>query len=131
VQTRHKPYVFVWVTDPDGNHVRTLGAWGNERKYVREMREWWKFAKDDPSLQSVTHATQRAGKYPCTWDGKDQAGKPVAPGKYSIWVEVAAERGPHVAKSTTIDCGGKDPATAQIDESSAFYAVAIRYGPRQ
>ena len=28
VQSREKPYVFVWVTDASGKHVKTLGAWG-------------------------------------------------------------------------------------------------------
>ncbi len=130
VQTKHKPYVYVWITDADGKHVRTLGAWGNERKYEGLVREWWKLAKDDPTLMSVTHATQKAGKYSVMWDGKDQQGKAVAPGTYSVWVEVAAEKGPHVAKSATIECG-TDAATSRIEASSAFLEVSIHYGPRR
>lgn len=128
VQTRHKPYVIVWVTDSAGRHVKTLGAWGNETKYLKEMREWWKFAQKDRALQSMTHATQRAGKYPLTWDGTDQKGDPVPTGKYSICVEVAAEKGPHSAKWTTINCGPAE-AAATIASSAAFNDVAITYGP--
>lgn len=127
VQTRHKPYVFVWVVDSTGKHVKTLGAWGNEMKYVKEMREWWKLAQNDRSLQSVTHATQRAGKYPVTWDGKDQKGKAVPTGTYTLWIEVAAEKGPHVAKSVQIVCDTKE-STATLAASAAFKDVAIRYG---
>jgi thiamine biosynthesis lipoprotein ApbE len=128
VQTQRRPYVFVWVTDSSGRHVKTLAAFGNDPRYWRDMREWWKVAQNDRTLQSITHATQLAGKYPLTWDGTDQKGKAVPLGKYNIWVEVSAEHGPYSAKFAPIVLG-KDPATAKITASSAFEDVTISYGP--
>lgn len=127
IKTRHRPYVMVWITDAQDKHVRTLGAWGDETKYLREIRQWWKFARNDKKLQSMTHATQRANQYPLTWDGLDQDGKAVPTGIYQVWVEVASEDGPHAAKSVKFECG-KDPTKATLTSTSAFKDVTIQYG---
>jgi hypothetical protein len=92
------------------------------------MREWWKLAQNDRTIQSVAHATQRAGKYPLSWDGTDQKGNGVPLGQYKIWVEVSAEHGPYGVKFASIVLG-KDPAQAKISASSAFNDVSITYGP--
>jgi thiamine biosynthesis lipoprotein len=128
VQTQRRPYVFVWVTNSAGKHVKTLGAFGNDPKYWHDMREWWKLAQNDRTIQSVAHATQRAGKYPLSWDGTDQKGNGVPLGQYKIWVEVSAEHGPYGVKFASIVLG-KDPAQAKISASSAFNDVSITYGP--
>lgn len=128
VRTQRSPYVFVWVTDASGKHIKTLGAYGNDPRYMHDMHEWWKLAQNDRTLQSVTHATQRAGKYPLSWDGTDQKGNGVPLGKYNIWVEVSAEHGPYSAKYTSIVIG-KDSVQAKIASSSAFNEVSIKYGP--
>lgn len=125
--TERKPYVFVWVTDSKGKHVKTLAAFGNETKWLAEMREWWKLAKDNRALRSITRATQRAGKYPVQWDGTDQRGNGVPLGTYKLWVEVAAEHGPYACKSATITLG-RESTTATINKSAAFAEVKITYG---
>ena len=86
--------------------------------------------QNDKSLQAVTHATQKAGKYPLVWDGTDQKGDGVANGTYTIWVQVASEHGANVARSAKIECGPK-PASASIAASSAFLEVPITYGPAE
>ena len=128
VQTQHRPYVFVWITDSGGKHVKTLGAFGNDPRYLHDMHEWWKFARDDRTLQSITHATQRGGQYLLSWDGTDQKGNGVSLGKYTLWVEVSAEHGPYSAKYSALQLGG-DPVEAKITASSAFSDVKINYGP--
>jgi thiamine biosynthesis lipoprotein ApbE len=130
VPTSHKPYVFVWVTDANGKHVKTLGAWGDDPKYVADMRQWSKAAHDDRtvSVRSVTHATQPAGKYPLSWDGTNQKGSGVPLGRYTIWIEVSAEHGPYAAKFGSITLG-QEPAQAVITKSIAFKDVTVTYGP--
>lgn len=125
---RRRPYVFAWVTDSQGKHVKTLAAYGNEQKWLKEMKEWWKMAASDKKLLAITHATQAAGAYPLMWDGTNQKGSGVPLGKYNIWVEVGAEDGPYSAKFASIELGPK-PATAKINKSAAFNEVAIAYGP--
>ena len=127
-QTQRRPYVFAWVTDAAGKHVKTLAAFGNDPEWLPDMRQWWKLAHGDRRLQGVTHATQRAGKYPLSWDGTDQKGGGVPLGKYTVWVEVGSEHGPYSAKFASIDLGSS-PARATIAQSAAFSDVTLAYGP--
>ena len=126
--TQRKPYVFAWITDAGGKHVKTIGAWGNEQRWMRELREWWKIAGSDRALQTISHATQRAGSYPLSWDGTDQKGNGVPLGKYTIWIEVAAEHGPHSVKSGSITLD-RQPASITIAATDAFNEVKVQYGP--
>jgi thiamine biosynthesis lipoprotein len=128
VQTQHRPYVAAWVTDGAGHHVRTLAVYGNEQRYQADLRQWWKLASTNRVLRSMSHATQRSGQYPLTWDGTDQRGGGVPLGKYTVWVEVASEHGPYAARFASIDLG-TTPAKATIPASSAFAAVTLAYGP--
>ena len=125
---QHRPYVFAWVTDSAGKYVKTLAAYGDERRWLTEMKEWWKFAANNKALLSTTHATQAAGNYPLAWDGTNEKGSGVPLGKYNIWVEVGAEHGPYSVKFAAIEVGQK-LVTGKINKSSAFDEVALRYGP--
>ena len=110
--------------------MKTIAAYGNETKWLREIREWWKIAQNDKALQGITHATQKAGKYPLVWDGTDQQGNGVANGTYTIWIQVGSEHGANVAKSAKITCG-PTPATATIPANGAFLETKIKYGPTE
>lgn len=127
--TQRKPYVYVWVTDMNGKLVKVLGAYGNEERWMRDMREWWKIAGGNRKVQAMSRATKSAGKYPVSWDGTNLQGSGVPLGQYKVWVEVGSEHGPYAAKSGTITLS-KDAATATIAESSAFKKVAITFGPQ-
>lgn len=34
-----RPYVAVWIEDADGKRVRTVAVWGNQRRYLPDLRE--------------------------------------------------------------------------------------------
>jgi thiamine biosynthesis lipoprotein len=94
-----RPYIAVWVEDSDHYPVRTIALWRGEKKYLNEMKAWYKGdrlramseGKDLP--KSLTGATRPPGKYTLNWDGKDNAGKPVKAGKYTVFVEATREHG--------------------------------------
>jgi hypothetical protein len=50
-------------------------------------------AEGSPIVDAVTSATRPAGKYAVQWDGKDNAGKPVASGTYTVCIEASREHG--------------------------------------
>jgi thiamine biosynthesis lipoprotein ApbE len=124
-----RPFMAVWVTDANGNAVRTIAVWGNQRKYLPELHEWWKVAKDAPEwAATVTRATRSAGHYRLEWDGLDDHGAPLAPGTYTITQEVNREFGAYVIEKGTIVCGNA-PAKGTIAGSSEFDQTDINYGP--
>lgn len=100
-----RPYVAVWIENEDGKAVRTVSVWGNQPRWIGELSGWWKFARDDQALvKAVSRATRGPGKYSVIWDGKDNAGKALPQGRYTVKVEVHREHGKHVTQTGTIPC---------------------------
>ena len=95
-----RPYLAIWVEDASKTPVRTIALWYNKDRYLPEMRAWYRIARASPAkdrydfAHSIAAATRSPGKYKFDWDGRDDAGKPVAPGPYTIFIEAAREHEP-------------------------------------
>jgi hypothetical protein len=50
-------------------------------------------AEGSQLVDAVTSATRPAGKYTLLWDGKDNAGKAVSSGTYTVCIEASREHG--------------------------------------
>ena len=94
-----RPYVAVWVEDEDHSPVRTIALWYDKLRYLPELRDW---AHDNQAHVAAGHkdvtytvasATRAAGKYTLEWDGKDDEGRLLKPGKYTVCIEAAREHG--------------------------------------
>lgn len=94
----HRPYVAVWIENENHESVRTVALWfDGKMRYLPDMREWWHGnqvrvgAGHADITQTVTSATRSPGKYTLKWDGKDDEGKLLKPGKYTVCIEAARE----------------------------------------
>jgi FAD:protein FMN transferase len=126
----HRPYVAVWVEDAAGKPVRLLSVWGNAPKYWPSLTKFWVIGKTENNVvKTISRATRQPGQYSLTWDGKDDAGKAVAPGSYTIRVEARREGGGYANGSGKLDCLAK-PAAAKIDANSEMDETKLTYGPR-
>lgn len=94
-----RPYVAVWIEDQDKFPIRTLALWFQKPRWLPELRGWYRddrlraLAEGTDIVPTVSSATRAPGRYTFTWDGKDQQGKIVPAGTYTICVEVAREHG--------------------------------------
>jgi thiamine biosynthesis lipoprotein len=93
-----RPYVAVWVEDENHAPVRTIAIWHERDRYLPELKSWYLKYRDlynanKNTLGTVSSATRSAGKYTLKWDGDDDRGNPVKPGKYTIKIEAAREHG--------------------------------------
>lgn len=103
-----RPYVAVWVEDMDHAPVRTITLWHGSDRYLPELRSWYLkyrgvYTSDPKFGPSVTSATRSAGKYSVKWDGKDDKGNEVKPGKYVIKIEVSREHGTYQLMRQELD----------------------------
>lgn len=94
----HRPFAAIWVENDKREAVRNLALWYNKPKWIPDLRNWYRingerFNADKNNYASVTGATRNPGKYTVKWDGKDDNGKYVAQGKYTIVIETAKEHG--------------------------------------
>ena len=110
----NRPYLAVWIEDKDRFPVRTLAVWysASHSKWLADLKSWYRsdrlrnLAEGNEIIGSVSSATRGAGKYTLTWDGKDNAGKPVKAGTYTVYVEIAREHGTYQIMRQDMDFSG-------------------------
>jgi hypothetical protein len=109
-----RPYLAIWIEDKDKFPVRTLTVLYREReaRYLAELRQWYRadrvraMAEGTEILGSVSSATRAPGRYTFKWDMKDQEGKIVKPGTYTVCIEAAREHGTYQLMRQPIDTAG-------------------------
>jgi thiamine biosynthesis lipoprotein ApbE len=127
-----RPYVAVWIEDKDKYPVRTLALWLEKPRWLPDLRAWSRsdrlrtLAEGTNILASVSSATRAAGRYTLTWDGKDQQGKPVKPGVYTVLVEAAREHGTYQVIRQDMDFSGV-PKHLDLPGGLEIASVALDY----
>jgi thiamine biosynthesis lipoprotein len=99
------PYVVLWVSDMNDRPVRTLLLIGRYKEWHEGNHVWWRLnrAKVDSYFAGRSMSTRGSGTYKVYWDGSDDAGAIVAPGKYRLHVETSRESGGHEHRVLDLD----------------------------
>ena len=127
-----RPYLAVWIEDKDRFPVRTLALWFQKPRWLNELRAWYRddrlraMSEGTEILNSVSSATRSPGKYTFKWDGKDNAGKLVKAGRYTVLVEAAREHGGYSLNRHQFDFDGQ-PSQAQLPADAELGAVSMDY----
>jgi thiamine biosynthesis lipoprotein len=125
------PYVAVWITDENKQLVRVVTLLGDNAKWIPDNYVFWRrYGRKAAGVEGTARPTRAPGKYSLVWDGKDQAGKPVAQGKYTIHVEAVREHGGHSYVSSDLELRAA-PVTAQIAGKDELGGVTLRYGKKK
>jgi hypothetical protein len=77
-------------------------------------------------IGSISSATRPAGKYTVNWDGKDNAGKYVKPGKYTVYLEAAREHGTYQLIHQEMDFNG-EPKKIDLPGNTEVTAATLDY----
>ena len=126
-----RPYVAVWVENADAKPVRTITVWGNNPRWIKDLPQWWKFAKgDDDLVKAVSRATRAPGKYSLVWDGKDDKGNALSQGTYTIYVEVHREHGKLVRQSGKLTCE-LEPTQVTLEKNAETDATLVEYAKKK
>ena len=111
-QRTRRPYVAMWIDDKDKFPVRTVALWFDKTRWLPELKAWnhddriRALAEGTDITSTVSSATRPPGKYVVKWDGKDNAGKLVKPGKYTVVIEVSREHGTYQVYRQEMDFSG-------------------------
>ncbi len=131
-----RPFVAVWIEDQDHFPIRTLALWYHGDRWLPDLRSWYRgdqlrsLAEGAPIVSTVSSATRGPGRYSVRWDGRDNQGKPVPPGKYTIYIEAAREHGTHQLVSGDLVCNSS-PAKLELPANVELSGVAVDYRARR
>lgn len=131
-----RPFVAVWIEDQDHFPVRTLALWYHGDRWLPDLRSWYRgdqlrsLAEGAPIVSTVSSATRGPGRYTVRWDGRDNQGKPVPSGKYTVYIEAAREHGTHQLVSGDLVCNGS-PAKLELPANVELSGVAVDYRARR
>ena len=108
-----RPFAAIWIEDKDLKTVKTIALWYNKGRWLPDLRDWYRkngssLSADPSTFVSITSSTRSPGKYTMKWDGKDDKGKVLSPGKYSVHIEVAREHGGYDLLEQEVNCSNAD-----------------------
>ncbi len=125
-----RPYVAVWIEDLTGSPARTLCLWIEDRRWLRDLRRWSRLYADQPRFaDQVSQATRKAGAYTLQWDGLDDDGRPLAPGKYTVLIEVCREHGTYQLMKQELDLRTA-PVQATLADNEEVHDAKLTFGPQ-
>ena len=110
-----RPYLAVWLEDPDGYPVKTATLWWQTEqpgpRWHRDLTRWYrndrmrKLVEKTDLVDGISGATRGPGDYETHFDGTDNAGKPLPAGKYTLCLEAARENGTYKIIRQPIEWG--------------------------
>jgi hypothetical protein len=127
----HRPYVAVWIEQPDQTAVRTLAVWYQQTRnaegagtdWLKDIRTWWRKAGRSMALPAdgVSGATRSPGTHTIRVPAARLNG--LQPGQYNIVVEAARELGGREAVRVPFRWGA--PNTGRGAGSSELGAISV------
>ena len=105
-------------------------------RWLPDLRSWYRgdqlraLAEGAQIAGSVSSATRGPGKYTLRWDGRDNQGKPVPAGKYTVFVEAAREHGTHQLVSGDLACNG-NAARLELASNVELSGISVDYRARR
>lgn len=127
----HRPYVAIWIEQPDQTAVRTLAVWyqqtrnneGDGKDWLKDLRTWWRKGGRAMTLPAdgVSGATRAPGTQTVRVPGARLAD--LQPGQYNIVVEAARELGGRESVRVPFRWGA--PNTGQASGSNELGAVRV------
>ena len=135
----HRPYVAVWIEDANGKPVRTLGLWVQTTRrgpqWIPDLRQWYrdeqarKQSSGGDLIATVSEPTRSPGKYSLSWDGKNDAGKVVPQGNYTVAIEAAREHGTYQIMRSDVTLGSR-PFAKNLDGNIEIKGARLEYRKR-
>ncbi|MES2790831.1 MAG: DUF2271 domain-containing protein [Planctomycetota bacterium] len=132
-----RPYVAIWLEDEDEFPVRTAVLWMQTKqpgpRWHRDLLRWFrndgvrKLADGTDLIGTISSATRAAGEYKAVFDGKDDAGKLLKPGKYTLFIEVAREHGTYQLIRHKLVLGSDPIAETKLKENVEIKSASVEY----
>ncbi len=134
----HRPYVAVWVENPDQSTAAQLAVWyqtdskkEDGTQWLKDLRQWWRRGGRELQMpvDGVTGATRPAGEHVLSFKSTDKQLAKLAPGKYNVVVEAVREVGGRELLRVPFEWPGAEKQTATVRGKSELGAITLNVTP--
>ena len=101
-------------------------------QWLPDLKRWYKSDRDRKLVEkkeilfTVSRPTRQPGKYKVIWDGKDNNGKQLGGGEYTVYVEAAREHGTYQSIRKQVTLADK-PFTEELKGNVEIKSASIEY----
>lgn len=123
--------VAIWIEDAEGNFVKTLLAYAqNRRTHLNTWQATTQAAGTEYNVVDAITGSTRSnhGTRNCSWDATDYNGNTMADGTYSVWMELTDRNGTGNFSSFTFE-KGFDAVTLTPADVPSFASITIDWQP--
>lgn len=135
-----RPYVAIWLEDADEFPVKTALLWMQIRqpgpRWHRDLLRWYrnegerKAADGGSLIDTVSAATRGPGEYKVVFNGRDDTGQPLKPGKYTLFIEVVREHGTYQLIRRPMTLGSEPIAEVKLKSNAEVKSASVEYRRR-
>ena len=132
-----RPYVAIWLEDAEQQPVRTALLWMQTRqpgpRWHRDMLRWYrtegvrKRTGGGDLIRTLAGATRGPGEYKTLFDGFDDGGRPLAPGKYTLYIEAVREKGTYQLIRQPLTLGNRPIAETKLKGNIEIKSASFEY----
>jgi len=124
------PFVAIWLEQKGQRRaVKTLSVWYNDKKWLKDIRRWWRKAGrygDDDDFDAVTSATRVPGRYQEQWELTD-----LVAGEYILYLEAVREHGNRTVLKQAITLGAEQAQQIELAGGQEIGPVNIHIQPKE
>jgi FAD:protein FMN transferase len=134
-----RPYVAIWLEDDEGFPVRTAVLWLQTDqpgpRWHRDLTRWYrndrvrKLVEKKDLIETSSGATRGPGKYEAHFDGTDNLGEPLKPGRYVLLIEAAREHGTYQLIRQPFDWGDRAIEKTELEGNEEISQAAFQFEP--
>ena len=131
----HRPYVAIWVENPDQSIAANLAVWynlrGDHTKWLPDLRQWWRRGGRDLKVPAdgLTGATRPVGQHILKFDAAAEPLAKLPPGKYALVVEAVREVGGREVVRLPFEWPIKAAKRESVQGTKELGAVALTLNP--
>ena len=134
----HRPYIAVWLENPDQSTAAHLAVWyqtdskkEDGTQWLKDLRQWWRRGGRELEMpvDGVTGATRPAGVHTLSFKSTDKQLAKLAPGKYNVVVEATREVGGRELLRLPFEWPGAQKQTATARGKTELGAITLNVNP--
>jgi hypothetical protein len=134
----HRPYVAIWIENPDQSVASHLAVWyqtdpkkEDGTQWLKDLRQWWRRGGRELTLpiDGVTGATRPVGEHRIVFKSDSAQLAKLAPGKYGLVVEAVREVGGREIVKIPFEWPGADKQVLTASGKTELGTVTLELLP--